>query len=142
MVYSDHSALLSLCSKELIKIPNNRLLGMLEKLSDFNFKVKHLPGSQKRVADFLSRHPLPTQEAPQFQKNRSSILVRTAKSQKVVREDGSLWEVARVSQECKETQTLMEEVKMETKGKDLPQGHPGRNMADSWTCSRPSTAST
>ena len=89
-VFSDHSTLTSLCTKELIKVQNNRLVIMLEKLSDYNYHVVHLPGSQNRVEDFLSRHPLSTQEAPSFHKHRSSVLVRTVKSQGITREDASL----------------------------------------------------
>merc|ERR1712033_139018 len=57
-VFTDHAALVSLTVKELIKINNSRLVSMLEKIIDFNYKVYHLPGSQNKTADFLSRHTL------------------------------------------------------------------------------------
>ena len=37
-VYSDHSALVSLCCKELIKVPNQHLINI------YNYTVKHLLG--------------------------------------------------------------------------------------------------
>ena len=43
-VYTDHSALVTLTRKELIKVENTRLVSMLEKVADFNIEVFHLPG--------------------------------------------------------------------------------------------------
>ena len=63
-VFTDHAALVSLTDKELIKINNSRIVSMLEKIIDYNYKVYHLSGSQNKTADFLSRHTLPVQEAP------------------------------------------------------------------------------
>ena len=44
-VYSDHSALVSLCHKKMITVPNHRLINMLQRLSNFNYTVTHLPES-------------------------------------------------------------------------------------------------
>ena len=38
-VYSNHSALTSLYNKELIKIDNQRLVNMLERLADYNYSM-------------------------------------------------------------------------------------------------------
>ena len=38
-IFSNHSALTSLCKKELVKIGNVRLVTMLERLSDFNYEI-------------------------------------------------------------------------------------------------------
>ena len=53
-IFSNHSALTSLCKKELIKIENMRLVTMLERLSDFNYKIRHL--AKNADSDYLSRH--------------------------------------------------------------------------------------
>ena len=44
-IFSDHSALVTLTKKELIKIENTRIVAMLEKLIDYNFEIFHLPGT-------------------------------------------------------------------------------------------------
>ena len=85
-VYSDHSALVSLCSKELTKMPNPLLINMLERLSDFNYTVTQRPGSKNHVADFLSRYPSTSQGAPSFSRHRASVLVRTVKADRIRRE--------------------------------------------------------
>ena len=54
VVYSDHSALTTLTKKELVKIPNQWLVNMLEKLAVFRYEVKNLPGNHTFVADFIS----------------------------------------------------------------------------------------
>ena len=51
MIFSDHSALTSLSEKELVKIENIRLVTMLEKLGNFNYKIRHLA---RAAADYLS----------------------------------------------------------------------------------------
>ena len=47
-VFTDHSALVTLTKKELIKVENTRLVSMLEKLIDFNIEVFHLPWYKER----------------------------------------------------------------------------------------------
>ena len=79
-VFSDHSALTTLTRKELVKIPNQYIVNMLEKLAPFNFEVKNLPGSQNKVADFLSHHPQQTQETSEFPRQGPSVLVCSVKS--------------------------------------------------------------
>ena len=125
-VYSDHSALTTLCKKELIKVENNRIINILEKLSDYNYEVVHLAGSKNQVADFVSRHPVTEHGAPMFPKHRASVLVRTAKAQRLVKEDASIWSVLTKSKECSTTSTLIETVKKGVQIKELPESHPAR----------------
>ena len=105
---------------------------MLEKLIDFNIAVFHLPGTKNVTADFLSRHTLPSKEAPEFPRGKRSVLVRTVKSQETTREDGSLWKVAERTADCKETKNIIEAVKKGLEVKELPTDHPGRTLADIW----------
>ena len=102
-IFSDHSALVTLTKKELIKIENTRIVAMLEKLIDYNFEIFHLPGTQNVTADFLSRHTLPSKEAPEFPRGKRLVLVKTVRSQKTTWEDGSLWKLAEKTSECQET---------------------------------------
>ena len=55
VIFSNHSALTSLQKKELIKMENQRLVSMLEKLGDFNYEIRHLAGAKNMAADYLSR---------------------------------------------------------------------------------------
>ena len=47
-IFSDHSALASLQKKDLVKVPNQRLVRMLEKISGFNTEIRYIPGGQNR----------------------------------------------------------------------------------------------
>ena len=105
---------------------------MLEKIIDFNYKVYHLPGSQNVTADFLSRHTLPVQEAPEFPRGKRSVLVKTVRSQATTWEDGSLWKLAEKTSECLETKKIIEAVKQEMDIKNLPKDHPARTLSDIW----------
>ena len=131
-VFTDHAALVSLTEKELIKINNSRLVNMLEKIIDFNYKVYHLPGSQNKTADFLSRHTLARKEAPEFPRGKCSVLVRTVRSQSTTWEDASIWRVAAKTAECPEAQQIMEAVKQDKILKELPKEHPARTLSDIW----------
>ena len=96
-VFSDHAALASLHKKELIKVENMRLVTMLERLGDFSYDIQHLPGARNAVADYLSRHTVSEGQAPEFQKGKVSVKVRTVRSPP---EDASLWKVAEATSSC------------------------------------------
>ena len=74
-VYTDHSALTSLCKKELIKVEIARLVTMLERLSDFNFEVVHLAGAKNAAKDYLSRHTSSKGQALEFHKGKVVVKV-------------------------------------------------------------------
>ena len=80
VVFSDHSALTSLHTKELIKIDNQRLVNMLERLGDYNYEIKHLASTKNAAADYLSRHTTSAEQAPKFSKGRVSTKIRTIRS--------------------------------------------------------------
>ena len=105
---------------------------MLEKIIDYNYKVYHLPGSQNKTADFLSRHTLPGKEAPEFPRGKCSVLVKTVRSQSTTWEDASIWKVATRTAECTETQKIIEAVKQGRGMKELPKEHPARTLSDIW----------
>lgn len=50
-VFTDHKPLVSIMSKEMHKIPNNRLRRLLIKLMIYDLSVNYLPGNQMYVAD-------------------------------------------------------------------------------------------
>ena len=56
VVYNDHSGLTSLHTKELIKIDNQRLVNMLERLVYYNYSVKHLASTKNATLDYLLLH--------------------------------------------------------------------------------------
>ena len=72
-----------------MKVPNRRLVRMLEKISSFNTEIKYIPGEQNRCADFLSRHHSKTQEAPCFPRQRAAVRIRSAKAGAVTHEDAA-----------------------------------------------------
>ena len=55
-VHSDHSALVHILQAKR-ELPTLRLKKLVEKLMDYNFKIKFLKGKEMYVSDFLSRHP-------------------------------------------------------------------------------------
>lgn len=55
VTFSDHQPLVSIMTKSLDKIENNRIRRILLKLLKYQFELKYLPGKDMHVADFLSR---------------------------------------------------------------------------------------
>ena len=106
---------------------------MLKRLSDFNYTVTHLPGSQNRVADFfLSRYPSTSQGAPSFPRQRASVLVRTVKAHRIWKEDASLWELAVKSEQCATTRRLIEAVQAGQRSNQVEKDHPARALSKVW----------
>lgn len=56
--YTDHKPLLSIVTKEISKIPSNRLQKMRIKLMNYEIELKYIPGKEMHVADLLSRNYL------------------------------------------------------------------------------------
>ena len=105
---------------------------MLERLSDFNYTVTHLPGSQNHVVDFLSRYPSTSQGAPKFPRQRASVPVRTMKADRIRKEDASLWEVAVKSEQCATTRKLIETVQAGQSSNQVEKDHPARALSEVW----------
>jgi hypothetical protein len=57
-VLTDHRPLEGVFQKDLYELPNPRLQRIREKLGEFNFEVKWVPGKTHYIADALSRAPL------------------------------------------------------------------------------------
>ena len=102
-VYSDHSTLTSLCKKELIKTEN-----ILERISDFNYEIRHQAGAKNSAADYLSRHTTSKGQALEFHKGKVAVKVRTVWSPL---EDILLWKVTEATSSCPNTLKIMEAIK-------------------------------
>ena len=57
-VVTDHKPLCGIFRKDLVDIPNPRLLKVRERLVNFNFDVKWVAGKVHLIADALSRYPV------------------------------------------------------------------------------------
>ena len=57
-VATDHKPLEGIFAKNLYDIPNSRLQRLCEKLVEYSFTVKWVPGKSHHIADALSRAPL------------------------------------------------------------------------------------
>lgn len=57
-IHSDHKPLEALCSKSLSKVPR-RLQRLILRLQKYTIEVKWVPGKLIKLADALSRAPLP-----------------------------------------------------------------------------------
>ena len=62
-IYSDHKPLVSIITKDIGKIQNNRLRRLRLKLLIYRFDLKYLPGKYMYIADFLSRCNVKTEES-------------------------------------------------------------------------------
>ena len=100
---------------------------MLEKLADYSYDIQHLPGTRNAAADYLSRHTIFREQAPEFAKGRVDVKVRTVRSPP---EDASLWKVAQASSTCPRTLKIMEAIKNGEDIRKLPQDHPGKALSD------------
>ena len=60
---TDYSALRGLETISLDTINNNRVLRLIEGMMYSSFQVKHIPGKNNGVADFLSRLPCTTNQS-------------------------------------------------------------------------------
>lgn len=127
-VITDHKPLLGIFAKPLSDIMNNRLLRFREKLVDFMFDIKWVPGKTHLIADALSR-------APAFQPAEDdtavaltlSVCPRSASPidpalQRMI--DGAI--VDRNYQDI--IQAIMNDVACD----NLPPGHPGRLYKSIW----------
>ena len=57
-VWTDHRPLVGAFDKHLHLMQNQRLMGMREKLTNYNFSVIWTPGKTHHIADVLSRTPV------------------------------------------------------------------------------------
>ena len=65
---TDCAGLVGLESKDLEKISNPRELRLLEDMLAFNFDTVHIEGRKNIIADYLSRHPEDSMEAPHYER--------------------------------------------------------------------------
>ena len=66
-IYTDCKSLLGLFAKDLADIKNSRLQRMLENTTAYNLNFNHVKGESHKVADCMSRNPLPGCEAPEYE---------------------------------------------------------------------------
>ena len=79
----------------------------------------------------MSRHTTSAGQAPEFNKGRVSLKIRTARSPNTA-EDASLWKVTEATAKCTTTRELIKAVKAGKSIKELPAKHPGKDLADVW----------
>ena len=60
----DHKALTNIENKDLAEVTNNRELRLLESITPYNIKVKHIPVDRNTLADALCRLPSQTHTPP------------------------------------------------------------------------------
>ena len=93
VVWTDHKPLTSCFTKDLRDIENQRIATLREKLTDFTFDVKWVPGKKHEAADALSRRPeFKTMEEEEDEQcrdplKRISLCRRTYSSHKKARKD-------------------------------------------------------
>ena len=61
-ILTDHSPLVGLSKKCLDEIPNPRITSLFDKISHYNYRIKHIKGEQNVPADVLSRLPSHTKD--------------------------------------------------------------------------------
>ena len=72
-MYTDHSPLLGVLSKDMADIANPRLRNSKEKLAQFDYTLKHVPGRKNGAADAMSQIKSQEAEAPDFEESVNTI---------------------------------------------------------------------
>ena len=62
--FTDHKSLVNIENKDLSEVTNNRELKLLESMTPYNIKVKHIPADRHMFADALSRLPSKSDTTP------------------------------------------------------------------------------
>ena len=62
--FTDHKSLVNIENKDLSEVTNNRELKLLESMTPYNIKVKHIPADKNSFADALSRLPSKNDTTP------------------------------------------------------------------------------
>ena len=63
-IYNDQQALVNLQHKNLVDIPNNRIVRLLDRISAYNFQIFYIQGKLNYVSDALSRAEVEETEFP------------------------------------------------------------------------------
>ena len=127
-VLTDHKPLVGIFKKELSDMSNTRILRYRERLANFNFTVEWVPGKSHQIADALSRSPVfsPTEEAEECAQNDTAAICS------VIAADPLLEELASAAGKDAEYQEILRAVRKGLKLKELPDGHPARQLKSVW----------
>ena len=116
-VFTDCSGIPGLFKKNLADIKNPRIQRMLEKFSHLNVRATHVKGHTHKVADALSRNPLPGTEGEEFPMRIPTICAR---SRRVVQsgvdmKDPLVIELAAEGKKCEDYSQMVRDIQ---EGKD------------------------
>ena len=130
-VYTDHMPLVTMIKKGLDKMETTRLARMMEKISAFNFKLEHVPGSQNAIADAFSRNPVRDVPNDAFDKHDVHELLFQA-MEHVEGTSIKMSDIVQAAEEDENYQQIVQAIRRSVKAQNLPRDHPGRAYKSEW----------
>ena len=124
-VHTDHSALVGVFKQPLREVASPRCRTMREKVSGFNFTVKHVRGKTHYVADALSRYPKWSPEPDGTEDESVAICYRISLDPAISQLDAA---AAKDKSYLAVRQLLLEGCKPDK----IPKSHPARPYSQVW----------
>ena len=128
MLLTDHRPLIGIFKKPLMEVANGRLQRLREKIVDYSFKAKWVPGKDHSIADALSRAPVfPADDGEEsFEDIDDNMCLRVAEDPRMQ----VLFDAAAEDNNYKQVVSALREGKNVQK---LPTTHPAQSYANVWT---------
>ena len=121
-VCTDHRALEAIFRQPLSEVVNSRMLRFREKLVDYKFSVRWIPGSKMALADALSRRPLFSPPEHEVAPDNDSAMVNFVAS------DPLLQDMVDAAEADQEYLSLVKAIKQGVDCSNLPESHYGRKF--------------
>ena len=125
-VCTDHRALEAVFRQPLSEVVNSRMLRFREKLLDYRFVVRWIPGSKMALADALSRKPIFSPPESEIAPDNDSAMINT------VAADPLLQDMVDAAEADPEYQSLVKVIEQGVDFANLPETHFGRRFPSTY----------
>ena len=133
-ILTDHSPLVGLSKKCLDEIPNPRITALFNKISHYNYRIRHIKGDKNVPADVLSRLPSHTnelQDISHFIPVQTITIAAVQTRSNSIRIARDLIEMAAKAREDRDYQDLIKKIEEGVNFKTLPEDNPNKAYVQS-----------